>query len=55
MFNKLKQVKDLRSQAKAMQDSLSQESVTLDKGGIKLTMDGNMKITKLEIEDGFQP
>ncbi|PLX28030.1 hypothetical protein C0583_02245 [Candidatus Parcubacteria bacterium] len=51
MFNKLKQVKDLRNQAKTMQDALSNESVTLDKGGITLSMDGNMKITSLKIED----
>ena len=32
-----------------MQNQLSQESVTIDKPGVNLTMDGNMKITKLDI------
>ncbi|MEA3449413.1 MAG: YbaB/EbfC family nucleoid-associated protein [Patescibacteria group bacterium] len=50
MFNKLKQVKDLRAQAKTMQNSLAGESVTIEKKGIKITMDGNMAITNLEID-----
>jgi DNA-binding protein YbaB len=49
MFNKLKQFRDLRSQAKTLQDSLSQESVTVDKNGTKLTMNGNMEITLLTL------
>ncbi len=53
MFNKLKQVKDLRSQAKTMQNALAGESVTIEKKGIKITMDGNMAITDLEIGPGL--
>jgi DNA-binding protein YbaB len=49
MFNKLKQYKDLRSQAKSLQDSLSQETVTAEKNGVKVTMDGNMKVTSLSL------
>ncbi len=49
MFNKLKQFKDLRSQAKTMQNALADESVTVEKGGINITMDGNMKITNVKI------
>jgi DNA-binding protein YbaB len=50
MFNKLKQFKDLRSQAKQMQDALATESVTVEKNGIKLVMNGNMEITTLTIK-----
>ena len=49
MFNKLKQYKDLRSQAKSMQDELAQETVTVEKGGIKIDMDGNMKVTSVSV------
>jgi len=49
MFNKLKQFKDLRSQAKTMQNALADESVTIEKGGVKINMDGNMKITSVKI------
>ena len=51
MFNKLKQFKDLRSQAKTMQDALSGESVTIEKKGIKMIMNGNMEITELTIPE----
>lgn len=49
MFNKLKQLKDLRSQAKQMQNALSGESITSEKNGVKITMNGNMSITAVEI------
>lgn len=51
MFSKLKQYKDLRSQAKTMQDALSEESVTIEKKGVKITMDGNMKVKSVKIEE----
>lgn len=47
MFNKLKQFKDLRSQAKTMQSALAQESVTEEKNGVKLTLNGNLEIIEL--------
>jgi len=50
MFNKLKQFKDLKDQAKALQDSLAQESVTQEKNGVKLTMNGNLSLTDLSID-----
>jgi len=49
MFNKLKQFKDLRNQAKTMQNALADESVNVEKGGVKINMDGNMKITNVKI------
>ena len=51
MFNKLKQIKDLRSQAKTMQGMLSEESVSAEKNGIKITMNGNMEVTEVKLSD----
>lgn len=51
MFNKLKQIKDLRSQAKTLQNTLAQEKVTVEKHGITLTLNGNMEIVDLKITD----
>lgn len=53
MFNKLKHLKDLRSQAKQMQNALGQESITIEKGGIKIVMNGNMEITSLSINENL--
>lgn len=49
MFNKLKQLKDLRSQAKTMQNALAGEKVEVEKNGIKLSMNGNMEVVDLVI------
>jgi len=54
MFNKLKQFKDLRNQAKTLQNALAQESVEYEKGGVKIVMNGNMEITKLTIDTEAQ-
>jgi len=51
MFNKLKQIKDLRSQAKTMQNALSGESINLNKNGVSITMNGNMEVVKIEIKN----
>lgn len=51
MFNKLKQFKDLRDQAKTMQNALAGEKVTIEKKGIKITMNGNMEIIELIIPE----
>ncbi len=53
MFNKLKQLKDLKSQAKIMQDALAQETVTEEKGGVKISMNGNMEVLSVTIADGL--
>ncbi|MFA6426987.1 MAG: YbaB/EbfC family nucleoid-associated protein [Candidatus Magasanikbacteria bacterium] len=55
MFNKLKQFKDLRSQAKTLQNTLSQESITVRAAGdqVVLTMDGNLTLTGLAIDDAL--
>jgi DNA-binding protein YbaB len=51
MFNKLKQLKDLRDQAKTMQSMLAQESVTVERSGIIIIMNGNLEITSITIKE----
>lgn len=53
LFSKLNQIKDLREQAKNLQDQLSQESVTVEKHSLTMVMDGNQKITKLDINQEY--
>lgn len=53
MFNKLKHYKDLRDQAKKMQNALANETVTVEKSGVKITMNGNMEITSVAIEESL--
>jgi len=52
MFNKIKQIKDLRDQAKQMKDTLGEEVVHGSAAGDKVTvaMDGNMEILSVDIE-----
>ena len=52
MFSKLKQIKDLRSQAKTIQNALSTEFAegTAAWGKIKVQMNGNMEITQVTID-----
>lgn len=53
MFNKLKNFKNLRSQAKVMQNALAGETVTVEKGGIKVVMSGNMEITLITLNENL--
>lgn len=55
MLTKLKQFKDLRDQAKNLQNTLSKESVTVTAAGnnIVMIMDGNLSITGLTIDDSL--
>ena len=52
MFSKLKQYKDLRDQAKTMQNALAQETVHADgaHGKIQVIMDGNQQVNGLDID-----
>jgi len=49
MFSKLKQLKDLRDQTKKMQNALGGETITSEKNGIKVKMNGNMEVIELNI------
>lgn len=52
MFSKLKQIKDLRDQAKDLQGKLSQETVegTAAWGKVKIKMNGNQEVLSVSIE-----
>lgn len=52
MFNKLKQFKDLRHQAKEMQNTLAKETVYADsaRGKVQVVMDGNQHVNGLTID-----
>lgn len=50
MFEKLKQYKDLRDQAKKLQSQLGDEKVQIDHRGISLVMNGNQEVVSLEIQ-----
>ena len=51
VFSKLKQFKDLRDQGKKLQGALAGESVTTHSNGVALTMDGNLQLTGVAIDD----
>jgi len=51
MFNKLKQFKELRDQAKKIQNVLGQESVTVEKSGIKIVMSGNLEVKSITLNN----
>ena len=48
MFNKLKQFKDLRDQAKTMQSALATEKVKKKKNGVVIEMNGNMEVLSVK-------
>jgi DNA-binding YbaB/EbfC family protein len=52
MFNKLKQIRDLRHQAKNLQNKLSEHVVTEESnwGKLKISLDGNMEVKSLSID-----
>ena len=49
MFNKLKQIQDLRHQAKDLKSVMSDEIVSVEKNKIKLIIDGNFQIKELKL------
>jgi len=53
MFSKLKQFQDLRSQAKTMQSALAQETITEEKNGVKVVLNGNMEIMSLSLNESL--
>ena len=55
MFSKLKQFKDLRNKAKQMQGVMAGESAEGSGawGKVKITLDGNQKITAMSIDDSL--
>lgn len=53
MFNKLKQIKDIREQAKQMQNTLAEIMIVgqAAHGKVMITIDGNQKVQGVKIED----
>jgi len=53
MFSKIKAIKDLRNQAKQMQNAMDEISSegSAGWGKVKMTMNGNQKILSVEIAD----
>lgn len=51
LFSQLKQITDLKDQAKKLQKELSEEVVYSEKSGIKVAINGNQEIIKIEIVD----
>jgi len=53
MFSKLKQFRDLRNQAKTLQNALAGENITVEKNNVKITINGNMEITQISINENL--
>jgi len=55
MFNKLKQIQELRKQAKELQNNLSAETITSksEQDLVKVTIDGNHKVKNVEIDNNL--
>ena len=53
MFSKLKQFKDIRGKAKAIQNALADEHAegSAGWGKVKITLDGNQHVTTVSIDD----
>lgn len=55
MFSKLKQFKDIREKAKAIQSALSEEKAegSAGWGKLKVTIDGNQQVTAVSIDESL--
>jgi len=53
MFDKLKELNDLRKQAKKMQEMLQEEVLVVEKGSVKIKIRGDMEVEWVEV-DGEQ-
>lgn len=49
MFDKIKQLKDLRDQAQRLKELLQSESVTGESNGVKIVMNGNQEVIACDI------
>jgi DNA-binding protein YbaB len=54
MFDNMKQMREMMSQAnelKALQKKLSKKTITVEKNGVTVTLDGTQNIKNIEISD----
>ena len=49
MFNKLKDLAEMKKQASAMQAMLAQEKIEAENHGVKIVMSGNQEVLQVEI------
>ncbi len=49
MFNKIKTIKNMRSQAKKMQNALAEIIEIGESGGVQIALDGNQEVQRVEI------
>jgi len=55
MFDKLKQLKQMRDQAMALKRALAQEEVVVEEGKTKIVMSGDQRIKSLVIDGEEKP
>lgn len=53
MFNKLKQINELRKQANTIKHALAEEVIAVENKAVKLIIDGNQDIKTLEIKTEY--
>lgn len=51
LFSQLNQIKDLKDQAKKLQNELANEVVDTESWGIKIKMNGNQEVLEVKIVD----
>ncbi len=49
MFDKIKQLKQMRDQAMAIQKQLSQEEIVVERGDVRIVISGDQKIKELAV------
>lgn len=49
MFQKLKAFRNLRSAAKSLQQELANETIDLERNGIRIALDGNLDVRSLTL------
>lgn len=54
MFEKLKQFKDLRDQAKKLQGMMAGQSATAEKNGVKITVNGQLEVISIELPENLE-
>ena len=55
MFDKLKQMYDLKRKADAVKKELESEIIDVEVGGVKVRINGAQKIQKIEYSDSVDP
>lgn len=54
MFNKIKAIKDIRSQAKVLEKALEAVQVTGESRGLSLTLNGKQELVRVHIPDELE-